>query len=149
MRGSRLACPLNPLSCFTTCGLQQSFGSAPRILSSIRNESIASKGDIRSMGIIPRQISTSCREFLKTLEGCARDPNEARSALDHVRVDQSGRVGLTRRVTASRNGGSTDPSMRFADDVRICRAWMRERLLSPPSAPSRSSCRWKAEPRCT
>ncbi|MBT2529917.1 hypothetical protein J7E91_32285 [Streptomyces sp. ISL-99] len=29
-------------------------------------------------------------EFLKTLEGCVRDLNEARSALEHVRADQIG-----------------------------------------------------------
>ncbi|MGR8007910.1 hypothetical protein [Streptomyces hypolithicus] len=29
-------------------------------------------------------------EFLKTLEGCVRDLNEARAALDHVRAEQIG-----------------------------------------------------------
>jgi Ca2+-binding EF-hand superfamily protein len=29
-------------------------------------------------------------QFLKNLEGCVRDLNEARSALDHVRADQIG-----------------------------------------------------------
>ncbi|MGW7054729.1 hypothetical protein [Streptomyces sp. NPDC054887] len=29
-------------------------------------------------------------EFLKTLENCVRDLNEARAALDHVRADQIG-----------------------------------------------------------